>query len=110
MGGSISLSNPDKKVGIYGGAQVELTPEQYDKMNMESGGLIQKLVEGAIKTPQYQNAKPVDQAKFIENVIKKAREIAKYKVIGKDQATEEIRNYLQEKQSKPFLSVMLENS
>lgn len=102
MGGSISLSNADKKVGLLGGAKVELTPEQYDQMNKESGGIIQKLVESAINTPQYQNSKPVDQARFIEKVIQKARELSKYRAIGKDNTTDEIRKYLQEKNSKPF--------
>lgn len=101
LGADIALTKPDSTISIKG-AQIELTPEELDLLRKDSGGLIQKTLQDIISKPAYQNADPVDQVKVIKDVISKSREVTGYKTVGKERLTDELRAYIQNKQTNPF--------
>jgi len=101
MGGKIGLTEPSREFS-FAGSKTKLTPEEYDVFQKDAGGLIRQSLEKVIQKPEYQKLNPEDQVKLIKKIIEQTRQMTGARTIGKDKLTEQLKEYLQNKQLNPF--------
>ena len=72
-GSQVSASLPGKQVSVAG-FKVNLTPEEYTRLEQESGGNINSVLQKIISQQEYQQASDYDKANIINKIIQVIRQ------------------------------------
>ncbi len=89
---------PSKQVSVSG-YEVGLTPQEYTKLEQQTGGVINSMLQKVISQPDYQGASDYDKANVINKVIQTARQAWSMQNIGGfTNAKEQLQKQVQQKQ------------
>jgi hypothetical protein len=96
-GSQVSASMPGKQISVAG-FKVSLTPEEYTKLEQQTGGVINGMLQKVISQPDYQRASDYDKANVINKVIQTVRQSWNLQNVGGlTKAKEQIQKQLQQK-------------
>ena len=81
-GSQISLTHPNKNISIQG-FKIGLTPEEFTRLEKQTGGAIKTMLNKSIQSPVYQGMSDYDKASVLNNIIKIIRQTWNVQNIGK---------------------------
>lgn len=81
---SVQIGAPGKSI-TYKNAKVQLTPDEYNQLAEESGKLIREKLASVVETSAWQNSTDEKRAKFVENLVSKARTQVKDKMLKQNE-------------------------